>query len=207
MPPLADMATTPTSSDRQDTTSPIYLSGILLALFSFVFMLLIIPPMFWHFRNRNIGATAMVAWVIILLLFTFVNAVLWPADNISNWYNGIGLCDVEAKILVSSQVALPASFACVLRALAAVMDTNCTTLIQSKAQRRRTYLIDLLWCIGFPLIQMFLHFIVQPRRYYIYGISGCVAAVSNSWLTVLLILVPPTIWALIDTYFAGEYPT
>ena len=184
-------------------STQVYLAAILLALFSFIFLLLIIPPMFWHFRNRNIGATILVAWVVMLLCFTFFNALLWPSDNISNWYNGSGLCDIEVKIQVASQVAFPASLACILRALAAVLDTDRATLIQTKAQRRRNYIIDLTWCIGFPLLQMFLHYIVQTHRYYVYGISGCVPAVSLSWVTILLMVVPPAIWTLIDAYYAG----
>ena len=166
-------------------------------------MLLVVPPMLWHFRNRNIGATVLVAWVILLLLFTSTNAVLWPNDNISNWYNGTGLCDVEVKIQVASQVAFPASLACVLRALAAVMDTDHATLVQTKAQRRRRYAVDLLWCVGFPLLQMLLHYLVQTRRYYLYGIAGCVPAVSTSVVTIFLLVVPPMIWTLVDSHYAG----
>ena len=185
----------------------VYLLAILLAVFSLVFFLLIIPPMLWHFRNRNIGATVLVAWVAMLLLFTFVNAVLWPSDDIDSWFNGVGLCDIEVKIQVASQVGLPASLACVLRALAAVLDTDRATMMQSKAQRRRTYTIDLLWCIGFPLLQMLLHYVVQTRRYYLYGIAGCVPAVNDSLVTIFLLGVPPLIWTLIDAYYAGTYIT
>ena len=184
--------------------SQVYASAILLAFFSFVIMLLIIPPMLWHFRNRNIGATALVGWTVVLLLFTFINAVLWPNDNINSWYNGVGLCDVEIKIQVASEVARPASLACILRALAAVLDTDRATLIKTKAQRRRNYIIDLTWCLGFPLLQMLFHYIVQYRRYYLYGISGCIPAISFSLVTVFLLGLPPLLWTLIDTYYAGK---
>ena len=185
-------------------SSHVYGSAVLLAFFSFVIMLLIIPPMLWHFRNRNIGATALVAWTIILLLFTFVNAVLWPDDNIHSWYNGVGLCDIEVKIQIASEVARPASLASILRALAAVLDTDRATLVKTKAQRRRNYIIDLSWCFGFPLLQMLFHYIVQTRRYYLYGISGCLPAVDTSWVTVFLLGIPPLLWTLIDAYYAGK---
>ncbi|KAK3053879.1 a-factor receptor [Extremus antarcticus] len=190
------------ASTNTDTTGQVYASAIVLALFSFVLMLLIIPPMFWHARNRNIGATALVAWLLPLLLFTFANAIIWPSDDISSWFSGVGYCDIQVKIQVASQVAFPAAFACILRALAAVMDTDRATLIQTKAQRRRTVIIDLACCAGFPLLQMLLHFVVQSRRYYVYGIAGCVPVVSTSWLTIPLMVVPPLIWTLIDAYYA-----
>jgi pheromone a factor receptor len=35
------------------------------------------------------------------------------------------------------------------------------------------------------------HFVVQPYRYYIFAISGCVASFDNSWPGIILIFVPP----------------
>lgn len=188
------------------TTMPrqAYSSGILLSSFSIVIVLLIIPPMCWHFRNRNIGATALVAWVILMNFQSFVNALIWPTDDIGTWFSGDGLCDVQIKLQVASQVALPAAFACVLRALANVMDTDRTTLGLTKAQRRREYAIDLTWVLVLPMLQMLFHYIVQTSRYYIWGVSGCVPSVSASWVTVVLILVPPTVWTFICAYYASR---
>ena len=192
-----------------DTTGlrglPVYTSAILLSLGNLLVILLILPPIFWHARNRNIGATLLVGCVIMLNLQSLINALLWPTDNIAKWYNGSGLCDVEVKLQVAAQVASPAALGCVLRALARVMDTRRTQLVQTKAQRWRGYAIDLLWCFGFPMLQMLFHYIVKPGRYYLFGIIGCVPAVSNSWLTILLLLVPPVIWTLIDAYYASKY--
>ena len=183
---------------------PIYPAAVLLAISSFLIMLLIMPPMLWHFRNRNIGATALVAWSAILLFFIFINAIIWPNDDIHSWYNGVGLCDIEVKVQVAGEVARPAALACILRALAAVLDTDQATLIKSKAQRRRNAIIDLSCCIFFPLLQMLFHYIVQTRRYYLYGISGCVPAVGDSIVTLFLLGMPPLIWIVIDSYFAGK---
>lgn len=206
MAPIAELIarSTDMAASAVATVAPVYSSSVLLATFSFLTVLLIILPMCWHYRNRNLGATLLVAWTIIMNVQTFLNAVLWPADNISTWYNGAGLCDVEVKLQVAWGVAAPATLGCVLRALANVMNTDRATLIKSKAQRWRDYSIDLSWCIGFPLLQMLFHYIVQDRRYYLYGISGCVPSVSASWLTILLIYIPPVIWTLIDGYFASE---
>ena len=167
-------------------------------------MCLIIPPFLWHLRNRNIGATALIGWTIVLLFFNFLNAVLWPSDNFNIWPKGDGLCDVESKVLIASQIAIPASFACVLRALAAVLDTERASMVKTQAQRRRAYCVDLSWCIGFPMLQMLFHYIIQPRRFYIYGISGCVPAMSANWLSMLLMIVWPTLWIAVDTYYAGK---
>lgn len=184
------------------TAHVVYPQAVVLATLSLLTALLIIPPLFWHFRSRNIGATALIAWLILSLVFNSINAILWPNDNISSRFSGTGLCDVEVKIQIASRVGVPASLACILRALAAVMDTDRASMIQTRAQRRRACIIDLLFCVGIPLVQMVLHYIVQPHRYYVLAIAGCAPAVSPSWLSVLLLTMPSALWVMIDGYFA-----
>lgn len=196
----------PIAQSPSSDSNHVYPSGIVFATFSFITMLLILPPMFWHFRNRNIGATSLIAWLVVLLFFNFINAIIWPTDDWHTWYNGVGLCDVEVKIQVAASVALPASFACILRALAAVMDVEKTKLVQTKAERRRAYAIDLSCCLGLPLLEMLFHYIVQPFRYYIWSISGCGAVVDSSWLAVFLIIVPPAVWFVINAHYASMFP-
>lgn len=195
------MATIPPAT----ASSQPYASAILFATFSLLVTLLILPPMLWHATNRNIGATSLILWLLILNLQDFINALLWSHDNTASWFSGHGLCDVEVKIMVAAYVGVPASVACVLRALARVMDTEHASLGLSRGQRRRGYAVDLLWCLGFPVLQMVFHYVVQTSRYYIIGIAGCLPAVSDSWATDLLIVAPPVGWALVGGFYAGEF--
>lgn len=199
---FAERAVTATSS--AGPTYPIYASAVLLATASFVFLLLILPPMVWHFHNRNIGATSLVAWTATLLLFNVINAIIWPRDDIEQWYNGVGLCDIEVKIQIASESGRAASLTCILRTLAAVLDTDRATLMKTKAQRQRGYIIDLVCCLGFPLLQILFHCIVQTHRYYIYGIAGCFPQTGLNWVTIFLIGVPPLLWTLMTAYYAGK---
>ena len=167
------------SGGGNDSFKP-YTSAIVLATLSLLFALLIIPPMLWHCSNRNIGATSLIFWLLIINLQDFLNAILWSHDNIEHWFDGNVLCDIEVKITIAVTVGVPSSVACVLRALAKVMDTERVSLGLTKGQRRRGYAIDLLWCVGFPALQMLFHYIVQTRRYYIVGIAGCTPANSRT---------------------------
>ncbi|EMC97070.1 hypothetical protein BAUCODRAFT_437239 [Baudoinia panamericana UAMH 10762] len=188
------------SADITSTTP--YAASIIFATASLLVTLLIIPPMCWHYRNRNIGATLLVGWTVAMNFLAFLNALIWSNDIIPSWYDGVGLCDVEVKAQMAWGVAAPAALASVLRALANAMDTNRATLVKSKAQKKRDLAIDLTLCIGFPALQMLFHYIVQSSRYYILGIIGCVASVSQTWLTTLLMHIPPIIWTVVDVYFA-----
>ncbi|KAK6428830.1 a-factor receptor [Oleoguttula sp. CCFEE 5521] len=187
---------------QQPDSTATYPTAILLSVFALLISLLIIPPMLWHARNRNIGATSLIAWILILNIQIVLNALIWRNDNTNSWFSGTGLCDIEVKIQLASGVGFPSSAACVLRALARVMDTERTSMGKTRAQKKRGYAIDLLWCAGFPALQMLFHYVVQPSRYYIWGISGCVPSVSNSWVTDLLIIAPPVAWVLVCAVYA-----
>lgn len=197
----ADVFASP--GEVHDSFKP-YTSAIVLAALSLLFALLIIPPMLWHLSNRNIGATSLILWLLVLNLHNFLNAILWSHDNIPQWFEGKVLCDIEVKIQIAVFVGVPSSVACVLRALAKVMDTERVSLGLTKSQRRRGYAIDLLWCAGFPALQMLFHYIVQTRRYYIVGIAGCMPANSRSWVTDMLITAPQVVWTVVGCYYAGE---
>ncbi|KAK0304536.1 a-factor receptor [Friedmanniomyces endolithicus] len=198
---LARQAAAAASAPTTPTTAP-YPTAIALATLSLLVILLLLSPMCWHLRNRNVGATFLVAWTILINLQTFINALLWPHDDISQWYNGAGLCDVEVKLQIAFSVAAPAALAAVLRALANALDTSRATLVKSRAQRIRDYAVDFSLCLGFPALQMLFHYIDQPTRYLLFGIAGCEASVSKTWVTVLLMDVPPLLWTLVDSYYA-----
>lgn len=187
---------------ESSTSTYVYPTAILIAVFAFVLCVLTAPPMVWHARNRNIGATSLIFWILILNFQTFLNALIWRTDSIKNWFDGNVLCDIEVKIQIASEIGFPSSAACVLRALANVMNTEKVTLTKTTAQRRRAYAIDILWCAGFPLLQMLFHYIVQARRYYVFGISGCVPAIDYSWVTDLLIITPPVLWTAVCAFYA-----
>ncbi|KAK3623611.1 a-factor receptor [Elasticomyces elasticus] len=195
---LAATAATPSPAV---TTSP-YPAAIILATLSLLVILLLVSPLCWHYRNRNVGATLLVAWAIVINLQTFINSILWQNDDITNWYNGAGLCDVEVKLQIASSIAAPAALAAVLRALANAIDTERATLVKSRAQRIRDYAIDISFCLGFPALEMLFHYIDQPSRYLLVGIAGCGQTVSLTWVTTLLSDIPPMLWTLLDMYYA-----
>ncbi|KAH9827295.1 Pheromone A receptor [Teratosphaeria destructans] len=200
---LAADDTTLQSSDAPAASTQPYPTAIALAALSALVLVLMIPPLAWHCRNRNFGATALCLWaMVVMLLQCFVNAIIWPNDDIASWYDGAGLCDVEVKLQVASATGLPSSLACVLRGLANAMDTKRVSLGKTTAQKRKDFAFDFSLCILFPALQMVFHYIVQGRRYYLLGIAGCEASFDNSWPTVVLLIAPPLLFTLLDAYYA-----
>lgn len=181
-----------------------YTSAMVLAFFSILVTMLILPALLQHYRNRNIGATILVMTSIAANLEVATNAIIWSNDDMQNWYNGVGLCDIQVKLIIAFYSMFPASVMCILRTLAKVMDTDSATWAQTSAQKRRNYITDLVCCVGIPSLFMALSFITQPVRYNIMGISGCQVSQDGSWLAFLLLFLPPTLWILLCVYYSSK---
>ena len=188
------------SSTTGPTLGPSPQSTLLPVLAAFSLILCAIP-LFWHIRNRNLAASALVLWVMLSNVFNLINPLIWPTDDMSNWWNGYGLCDIEGKLTVAANIGFPASLLCVVRYLAIVLDTKNTTVRSARGYTPRQLLIEATFCIGLPFIILLFHFVVQDRRYYIFAITGCVPSYDDSWLSIALIHV----WGPVINLVAGVY--
>lgn len=143
-------------------------------------------------------------WVILGLLFDFINALIWPTDDIADWFKGYILCDIEVKLLVALSVGLPGSLACIMKNLASVLDTNSTVLMPTRLQRKKQLAVELFLTFGFPICLMGVHYVVQPKRYYIFGIAGCMPAFDDSWPSVVLVWIWPSLLSTLAVYYGGK---
>lgn len=178
--------------------------AVAVPLLSLIALVLNIPPIVWHIKGRNLAASTLVFWIILCNFFNFINALLWPTDDMGTWWKGFGLCDIEVKLVTASTVGIVGSLACIMRNLAAVLDTDHTVLVPSTTQRRRRIAFDSIFCIAFPIYMMITHYIVQPSRYYIFAISGCTPSFDNSWVGIVLCFIWPPIICLMDAYYCGK---
>ncbi|KAF2474199.1 STE3-domain-containing protein [Lindgomyces ingoldianus] len=181
----------------------LYPNAVILPVLALLAVLLDIPPLVWHMSQHNIAAWSLILWIILANFFNFTNPLIWPTDDIDHWWDGNGLCDVEVRVFLSFGIGLPAAVMMVMRKLAKVMDTRNITVAPTQSQRVREKALDGLWCWGYPLLMALIYYIVQPIRYWIFGISGCVVALDESWLSIVLIHMWTPITVLIGSYYAG----
>ena len=167
-------------------------------------VILDIAPLVWHIKNRNLPAASLVFWVVLSNVFDTVNALIWPTDDVSNWWPGFVLCDVEVKLMLATTVGIPGGLACIMRNLALVLDTEGSYLAPTRAQRRKRLAFDFFLSIGMPIFSMAIHYVVQPNRYYIFQIAGCMTSLDDSWPTVILVWIWPPILCLICAYYGGK---
>ncbi|KAI9882564.1 MAG: hypothetical protein M1823_005686 [Watsoniomyces obsoletus] len=175
--------------------------AVILPLLAFLGIVLIIPPAVWHARNRNIAACSLIFWITLSNLFCFINALIWPTDDISRWWNGVGLCDIQVKLTWAFSVGAACSLACIMRNLARVLDVDRSGARSGSASRKRQTIIDLLWCFACPIWVMAVDYIVQSNRYYIFTIAGCTPAIDESWLGIVLILMWAPIFCVVASFY------
>jgi pheromone a factor receptor len=181
-----------------------YPAAIVFAIFSLLISLLITPTCIWHTGRRNVGATTVTILAILANLMNFSNALIWPHDDVSRWFSGVGYCDIQVKLQAVMQTAFPAALFCILRKLATMLDTRKTAWATSAMRERRELVLDLVICGGLPWLQVIFAFIVQPLRFFVSGIAGCQSVDDGTWLSALLLLAPRVLWTTACVYFSSK---
>lgn len=185
---------------REPTTAHAYIIPVI----SLLSIIILVVPFIFHLRARNTGACALIGYLCVFNLIVFVNVLIWPDNNFTDWWDGAILCDIEVKILWPITVGVAASTMDITRSLAIVLDVENASINPSRAQRRRKVLTDLAICFAIPLLIVGLHHIVHNRRYLIVAIGGCTDSYVGSWPTILIIFIWPLVFILINVYYAGR---
>jgi hypothetical protein len=191
------------------TDTPVYplsIFAIIFPLLAFPAWILCLAPLVWHFRQGNIAAGSLITWICLYNFFNSINALIWPRDNILEWWDGAVWCDINVRIQVGSTVALAASTACVTRKLARVLDTSNITVSSSRKSKVTAMVWEVIWCWGFPVLLIPVYYVVQPVRYMIYGIVGCMSAYDTSWPSIVLSNMWGPITMGVAAYWAGMSP-
>ena len=186
---------------------PVAPAAVALPTLALVILIIDTPAFVWYIKARNLAASSLVFWILIANLMNFINPLIWPTDNVEDWWYGYGLCDIEAKLQIALWLGVVGSIVCIMRDLAHVLDTDSTTLSSSPAHRRRQIAITTLFCFGGPAYAVAVHFIVQPSRYFIFAISGCTASFVNSWPKLLLIFIWPPVLCVVAVYYSSKFRT
>lgn len=179
-------------------------TAIVAPLLTSIAFLLDLPPFFWHLKHGNVAATILVFWISLCLFFDGLNSLIWPRADTVHWWKGYVLCDIEVKLIGAWQAGIPGAALCIMRNLSKVLDTEHTVLVPSKTMRRKQLAFDLFFCIGIPIYMISIHYVVQPSRYYIYQLAGCLPPWDNSWPTIILMAIIPPLLSLGAVYYGGE---
>jgi pheromone a factor receptor len=185
---------------------PLPLISIVVPIFACFVIFLLLPPLVWHARNGNMGATALTFWLVVLNLINFLNALVWPRTNIPMWWHGAVYCDIELRLIIGSIIGgLPGGTLCISKALAKVLDTNRQIVVRDKKEQRRQNVMDGLLGFGLPVYFMVVYYVVHNGRYFIVSTYGCDTPMDRSWVTVVLLMMWPPVLLLASSYYAGPH--
>ncbi|KAJ7655339.1 GPCR fungal pheromone mating factor [Mycena rosella] len=157
---------------------------------AFIALVLALVPLALHWRSRNVPLLSIMAWLAMSDLIYGTNSTIWNGnvDIVAPVW-----CDISTKLRVGSEIALSVC------TLALALQVYRVTLQKSR--------LGLAWqlgiCLGFPLIIMGLHSIVQGHRFDIYEDFGCNPAIYLSVPSIIILDVPPLVAAALALVYCS----
>ena len=185
--------------------------AVVLPILAGITLLLNLPVLITHIQSHNLASSSLIFWIMIDNLFNFANPLIWPTDAslplpIGNGtgFSGKGLCDIEVKLNIAASVGSPGALICIFIQLARILDTENTVLVPSKAQRLRRWITEGVLCWGLPLVELGLQWVVQIRRFYVFGVTGCYADEDSDWVTYAVVFLVPLVLCVWAGGLAGK---
>ncbi|KAF9441480.1 STE3-like pheromone receptor [Macrolepiota fuliginosa MF-IS2] len=160
------------------------------------FLLLI--PLPWHWRARNVATLSIILWLFIANITYAVDAIIWK-DNVALiakvW------CDITTKLIIGINFALPAACLCICVHLEHVASARPGPMFIADKRRRRTF--EAILCFGLPVVFMALHYVVQGHRFDVFQGYGCRPSNYFSVPALFIIWIPPLAIATIAMVYSA----
>jgi len=166
------------------------------SMFSFIGFVVVTIPFPWHLEAWNTGTCLYMAWTSLSCLSLFINSIVFNKTVINMvpvW------CDISSRLLVGASVGIPAASLCINRRLYKIAAVQSVT--NSKAEKRRTVMIDLAIGLGIPFLQMILQVIVQGHRFNIYEEIGCYPMTYNTPPAYPLVFCWPVVISIMSALY------
>ncbi|KAG7442050.1 putative pheromone receptor [Guyanagaster necrorhizus] len=166
------------------------------SIFAFLGFIISMIPFYWHMEAWNIGTCSYMLWVGFGCFMYFINSIVWNGNAI-NW--APVWCDISSRYIIALTVAIPICSLCINRRLYYIATSDA--VMYSRKEKRRAIIIDLAMCIGVPVLEMIIAYIPQGNRFNIYGDIGCMPAIYQTWVAVVLYLLPPILIGCVSAVY------
>ncbi|CAG7845969.1 Pheromone B alpha 3 receptor [Serendipita indica DSM 11827] len=150
-----------------------------------------------HLKSGNTGITILIFWIFGWTFFLFINSIIWRG-NVRVLH---GYCDVAAAFFAITPQGLSCAFLCITRQLYRL--SKAQAVIITKAQKRRDLFIDLAIGLGFPILILGGHALIQGHRYDVWEDFGCYATTYNVVLAYPLYMIWPLIASLASAVYGS----
>ncbi len=161
---------------------------------------LVLLPLPWHIKSRNVGTLALSIWLFLGNIDNFVNSMAW-------WHSTSNkaaiFCELSIRLRHSLYIAIPACNLVIARKLESIASTR--QVHATASDQRRSVIIDLLIAVGLPIVYVAFMIVNQTNRFGILAEIGCWPFLKLSWAWVVLVAAPVIVVSLISAGFSREY--
>lgn len=152
-------------------------------------------------RNGEFVAVVFIIDVVVMNLFTILNASIWADDNLDSWWDGVGYCDIQVYLLLPMQCLYAACIFTIMRNLAQRLRLRRVDNL-STPERRRRHLIEALIIFPVPIVQIALTWFLLTNRYAIGTVVGCFGLYKESWFKIVVLIFPPAVFSIATIPYA-----
>ena len=165
--------------------------------------LLCIPITYVTFKSAgHPWATAiLIGWIFIGNLLMFLDSIIWMDGSPDDWWEGQIYCDINSRIKSAFPIGVPGAAVGMCRFLADATNPNFGPE-QMESNRWKRNMFDFTFGIILPLVNAGLKFIVNPRRYGIFGVYGCTGLTDLVWPAIPLYWIWTPILSLTAALYA-----
>jgi pheromone a factor receptor len=184
-----------------------HVSRVFMCIVCFLGIILPLPTFRAYYKRRaptTFPGCNMIALNCLLCLQYLINAIIWPTQDINDWWDGTGLCDIQAPLKYPFTLSLALSLWRLMNALATAVRGQPQFEL-SNAERRKLLLKEALYCWLVPLVQIPLSYLVRKGRFAVVPVMGCADLLDDSWLKFLIITVWCPLVMLLTSYSAGKF--
>ncbi|GEQ68708.1 hypothetical protein JCM33374_g2376 [Metschnikowia sp. JCM 33374] len=175
-------------------------TGHVLAAFSFIALVILVPPLCYHLQNRNIPAASLIVWFCIQNLITFINAIIWSGENYDQGYDGKIYCDITVRILSGAAVGQLCATACIIFNLFMIIAAKNQGYL-SRDSKTKVF-VNVVMCWANPILLMGLTVLAQTHRYDVARYYGCISPWSYTLGSVMLVSLWNVVWIAVACVFA-----
>ncbi|RKF73827.1 Pheromone a factor receptor [Golovinomyces cichoracearum] len=158
-------------------------NGFAIRAFSVLTIIMALVPLTSFIRIQQVGPCSLILISIVFSAFAVVNSSIWDSEVHTQWYNGAGICHIEAPL--RQPLTLAFSLAMVLMPWKLI-----ETLRSRKAVHKNRIWRDIIVVWGIPLLfTLPFQYFVMTNIFSVLPGFGCVPEFDNSWLSLVIVYI------------------
>ncbi|ETS62568.1 pheromone receptor a1 [Moesziomyces aphidis] len=151
---------------------------------------LVLLPLPYHIKSRNVGTLALSIWLFIGNIDGAINSMVW-------WHSTSNKAAFFCELMY---IAIPACNLVIARKLESIASTR--QVHATASDQRRSVIFELMITVGAPLVYVAFMIVNQTNRFGILEEAGCWPFLKLSWAWVVLVAAPVIVVSSISVIYS-----